>query len=122
MDVNSSGPDKRQHKRIEKPYTVRFRPLSSVGAQTWDMILIKNISAGGLLFHYEHEIKKDTLLNFKISFAYGMPVIECVGRVLRSNAVGKPPVFATAVNFIEISRSQAELIDEHAEKFYSQNS
>ncbi len=46
--------ERRKYKRTEKPYMVRFRTIPLVAKKMvstdWDMVPVKNLSTGGILF------------------------------------------------------------------------
>ncbi len=49
-----NGPEKRQYKRIEKPFTARFRIRSGSAKEResddWDSVTLMNLSVGGTFF------------------------------------------------------------------------
>ncbi len=51
----SNDQERREHKRIEKPYIARLRIKQYKGlgkpSAEWDMVTVKDLSAGGML-HY----------------------------------------------------------------------
>ena len=46
-------PERRKYVRIEKPYLIRFRvnPYNDMVTKDWDMIVTRNLSAGGIFFY-----------------------------------------------------------------------
>ena len=73
--------EKRKYKRKEKPYMVRFRTIPLVAKKMvstdWDMVPVKNLSAGGMLFDYNKNLELDSLLDFKIDISKYTPKIFC---------------------------------------------
>ena len=82
------------------------------------MVFTKDISAGGLLFTYDCDIPAGTVIDLKINFALNQPQILCSGQVMRSLAKGRPTVYEIAVRFLTLRKSEGDLINESAEKFY----
>ncbi len=89
-------------------------------SKDWDMILIKNISKGGLLFNYDDELKIGTTLNLKINIALNKNPIHCIGKVVRMETSGNPITYEAGVYFTEINNADAEMIEKTVEKFLSE--
>jgi hypothetical protein len=85
----------------------------------WDLVLVKNISAGGLLFPYDSEIPSGSILDLKINFSLNRPPLLCTGQVLRCLSKCHPPAYEIAVRFLTLKQAEADLIEEQAEKFYA---
>ena len=112
--------EKRKSKRLNKQFVVRFQIQGEV-SRDWDMILISNISRGGLLFSYAKELKEGIVLSFKINIALNTNLIFCTGRVTRAKALGNSKMYETGVAFTEIKEADAILINNTVEKFLSKN-
>ncbi len=107
--------ERREHKRIEKPYMVRFRtiPLAAkkMVSTDWDVAVVKNLSAGGMLFDYNKNPELDLLLHFKIDISKCTPTINCVGEVTRIEQLKPTSVFTIAIKFTGISEQEKEMIN-----------
>ncbi len=60
--------EKRKHKRIEKPFIVKLHTIPD-GANDrispdWDMVVAKDLGAGGVFFYSTRNLEIDTLLGF----------------------------------------------------------
>lgn len=113
------GSERRQYKRIKKAYSVHIRPEADGQAFEWDMVLIKDISAGGLLFRHESEWKIGTHLDLKIHFALNQAPIRCTGEIVRCLSQGSPVFYDIGVRYVSIGKQEASLIDDSAGKFIS---
>ncbi len=75
---------KRKYKKIIPPYIVRFRVKQYEGQEMpspdWDIVAVKNLSAGGIIFdYYNRNLKIGSLLDLKIDFLKSIPTINCIG-------------------------------------------
>ncbi len=56
----SYGQERRIYKRIEKPYMARLRVKQyeglEISSSEWDMVALKDLSAGGALFNYNKNL------------------------------------------------------------------
>jgi c-di-GMP-binding flagellar brake protein YcgR len=116
---DSIGSDRRQHKRVKKAYSVHLRPESEKQTFDWDMVLIKDISSGGLQFRHETEWKIGTHIDLKIHFALNQAPIRCTGEIVRCLAYGNPVLYDVGVKFLSIGKQESSLIADSAEKFIS---
>ena len=77
--------ERRKYKRIEKPYMARFRIKQYEGLEMssteWDMVPLRDISAGGLAFNYSKNLGFNSLLDIKIDIFSS--TINCVGKIIR---------------------------------------
>jgi c-di-GMP-binding flagellar brake protein YcgR len=119
---DSSSSERREHKRVKKAYSVHLRPETEAQTFDWDMVLIQNISAGGLQFRHESEWKIGMHLDLKIHFALNQAPIRCTGQVVRCLAHGNPVLYDVGVRFVSIGTQEATLIDDSAQKFISASS
>ena len=115
-NLSHGGAERRQHKRIEKQYVTRVNDRISGG---WNIAFIRNISAGGLLFHYDKKLNPGALIDFKVSFGMAKEPIECVGKVLRVKAATDAPVYEIATVFVLIKETDSRLINRVAEELCS---
>ena len=115
------GRERRKYKRVEKPYTARFKIRSDAqetGSDDWDSVILKNLSAGGTFFIYKKDLGIGTLLDFKIEVSKSKPPVNPVGKVIRSEQFQLPPysMFCIAIKFIDIGEHEKEAINTAVEK------
>jgi hypothetical protein len=107
--------EKREYKRIEILYTTRFRVKQYEGldmsSSNWDVVNVKNLSAGGMLFNYNKYLGLGSLLDLKIDFFKSMPAINCIGRVVRIEERQPDSMFHIATEFTEINEQEKEMIN-----------
>jgi hypothetical protein len=116
-----NGQERRKYKRIEKPYTARFKIRSDAqetGSDDWDSVILKNLSAGGTYFIYKKDLGIGTLLDFKIEVSKSKPAVNCVGEVIRIEQFQLPPysMFCVAIKFIDIGKQEKETINTSVEE------
>jgi hypothetical protein len=80
--------DKWKYKEIVSPCITRFRIKQYEGREAfsleWNIVAVKNLSAGGLMFnYYKTDLGLSSLLELKIDFIKSKPTISCLGRVVR---------------------------------------
>ncbi|MBU1871792.1 MAG: PilZ domain-containing protein [Candidatus Omnitrophica bacterium] len=124
-----TGPEKRKYKRIKRPFTARVRflnekiePLERPVKEdsNWDVVIIKDISAGGISFSYVEKIPIGSTLEFSIMLPFARDPIHCFGRVCRVDGAdsNKPEmkfqIYVIAASFIEISPANQKAISEYA--------
>ena len=117
------GGERRLYKRIAKPFMARFRVLkdavSDMSSGDWDMVVMKNLGAGGMLFNYDKEIDMGSVLDFKINFPAKDDPIECEGKVIRIEETPHPSIVRVATVFTKIREEEKTMINSLAEEFYS---
>lgn len=109
-----AGPERRHYRRIRKPYSVFVRIHREGDYADWDLVLVRDIGAGGLSFSHETAWGVGALLDLKINFSLNQPPIRVIGKVLRSEPAGDPSVYACAVSFGPLTPAERSLIDEAA--------
>jgi hypothetical protein len=116
----SNGQKRRKYRRIEKPFMARFRIKQYEGLEMssteWDMVPVKDISAGGLLFNYTTNLGIDSLLDFIIDISPSTPTINCVGKIIRIDRPQPHSMFRIATEFTEIEDQEKEMISTTIEK------
>ncbi len=92
--------------RIEKPYLIRFRvkPYDDRVAKDRNIIVIANLSAGGIFFYYNTNLEVDTLLDLKIDFSRSYPNIKCVGNVIRVKRYLSTCISGHAIEFTKLQQ------------------
>ncbi len=105
---------RRKHKRIEKPYMARFRIKQYEGLKLsstkWDMVTLKDLSAGGALFCYSKYLGPSSLLELKIDVSTVTPTINCVGKIIRTDRPQPHSLCRIATEFTEIEDQEKEMI------------
>ena len=98
--------DRRKYPRVTQPHTIRFHAVAPEKQGNWDMVLSKNLSAGGVFFDYPSTIAPETLLSFKINTHVGEKPVECAGKVRRCETIN-PALkrFHIAVEFFKTHAS-----------------
>lgn len=92
-------------------FRVRQYKGQAMSAFYWEMVSVKNLSAGGLLFYYNRNLGFDSLLDLKIDIFHVIPTIHCVGKVVRVEEAQPHSLFRIAASFTELSSEQKELIN-----------
>ncbi len=82
----------------------------------WDMVAVKNLSAGGMLFNYNKNQKIDSLLDLKIDISESIPPINCVGKIIRIEESQPHSMCRIATEFTEIDKQEKEMINTTVEK------
>ncbi len=107
--------EKRKHKRIEQPYMARLRIKQYEGLEIssaeWDVVALKDLSAGGALFYYSEYLGLGSPLHLKIDVSTAMPTIKCAGKVTRIEQSQPHSIIRIAIEFTEISEQEKELIN-----------
>ncbi len=107
--------ERRKYQRIEKPYIVRFRVKPDENqrmlAPNWDLIAVKNMSAGGALFRYPDDLGVDSNLELKIGIAQTTPVINCNAKIIRVDRPQPNSMFRITTEFTEMNEQERETID-----------
>ncbi len=116
----SSGQERRKYRRIERRYITRFRikpdKIQKITPSNWDLIGVKNLSAGGILFTYHENLGIDSNLDLKIGISLSTPTINCVGRIIRIDRSQSHSLFRIATEFTEIEDQVKEMISTTIEK------
>ncbi len=117
-----NGPEKRQYKRIEKPFTARFRIKSGKAQEResddWNSVNLMNLSVGGTFFYYRKDLGIGTLLDLEIDVSKSTPPINCVGKTISSDKLQPASSFCIAISFIDIGEQEKELINKMAEGMF----
>jgi hypothetical protein len=110
-----NGQSKREYERIEKPYMGRLRIKQYEGLEIssaeWDMVALRDLSAGGALFYYGRYLGLSSLLDLKIDVSIATPTINCVGRVIRIEQTQPYSIFRIATEFTKIEEQEKEMIN-----------
>lgn len=114
---------KRQYKRIRKQFILRFKIRSGPDHEEvhngWDMVTLKDLSAGGILFNYNEEIEIGTIIDIKLNFPMSKVPIICTGKIIRNDKIPHISLVRVAAVFLDIDDNMKELVKKAAEGFYS---
>ena len=112
--MSNDGQERRKYRRIEKPYITRFRikpdKIQKMVPANWDLIGVKNLSAGGILFAYPENLGMDSNLDLKIDISLSALTINCVGKIIRVDRPKPHSMFRFATEFTEIEDQEKEMI------------
>jgi hypothetical protein len=107
--------ERRKYKKLVPPYIARFRTIPLVAEKMvstdWDIVAVKNLSAGGMVYDYNKNLELDSLLDLKIDFFKSIPVLYCIGRVVRSEKLLTNSRFRIAAKFTGINEQEREMIN-----------
>ncbi len=113
-----NGKEKRQYERIEKPFIVKLQTIPEEPKERispdWDMVVSKDLGAGGLFFYSSKNLGIGTSLDLKIGFSTSSPPIECVGIVVRVKEQPYTSIFGIAAAFTNIEERDREMINKSA--------
>jgi hypothetical protein len=110
--------------RVSWPYTVSIIDDMSTENPHWNIVLTKDISASGILFHFTHYLELGSPLRFRIALPACEP-LECGGMVvrnLRKTLFGpfgstEPAVCAVAAVFKNLSEDERALLSGFLAKY-----
>ncbi len=108
--------EKWKYKEIVSPCITRFRVTQCNGQETssleWNIVAVKNLSAGGIMFnYYKMDLGFGSLLELKLDFIKSKPTISCIGRVVRIEDAHTNCMFRIATEFTEINDLDREIIN-----------
>ncbi len=116
--------EKRKYKRKEKPYMARLRIKQYEGLERssaeWDVVALKDLSAGGALFYYSKYLGLGSLLHLKIDVSTATPTVKCAGKVTRIEYTQPHSILRIATEFTEIDEQEKEIINTNVEKVLEQ--
>ncbi len=118
------GQERRKYERREKPVMVRFRTIPLVAKKMvstdWDMVPVKNLGVGGMLFDYNKNLELDSLLEFEISISKSTPTINCAGKIIRIEELQPASKFRIEIEFVGIGEQEKKLINKMTEEISEQ--
>ncbi len=110
-----NGQERRKFKRREKPYMARLRIKQYEGLEIspaeWNIVALKDLSAGGALFYYSKYLGLGSLLDLKIDVSTAMPTIKCAGRITRIEYTQPHSILRIATEFTGIGEQEKEMIN-----------
>ncbi len=118
-----NGQERREYKRIEKPYRVRFKIRSDeaqeMGSDVWDSVTLHNLSVGSAVFFYNKDLGIGTLLDLKIEVPKSTLTINCVGKIIRIDKTQHTSMYGIAIKLINIGEQEKKLINKAIEEILS---
>ena len=114
-----NGSEKRKYERIEKPFIIKLQSIPDEEPKErispdWDMVVAKDLGAGGVFFQCSKNLGIGTALDLKIGFSTSTPPIKCVGVVVRIKKQPYTSIFGIAVAFTKIDAHEKEMINRTA--------
>jgi hypothetical protein len=114
------GQERRKYKRMEKPVMVRFQSIPLVAKKMlsadWDVVAVRNLGVGGMLFDYNKNLELDSVLDFKIDISKSTPTINCTGKIIRIEKLQPTSMFRIEIKFTDIGEQEKELISKAIEE------
>ena len=111
-DLLSSGlssAERRRFKRTKKSFMARVRFVaSSTENSGWDMVMLRDLGAGGMTFSYDRKIPAGTLLDFRLHLPFAPEPIQGIGRVVRSSGESFCQIAASFSRLSEEKQRQIE--------------
>ncbi len=113
--------ERRKYRRKEKPYMAILKVKQYEGLEIssaeWDIVALKDLSAGGALFYYSKYSGLGSHLDLKIYLPKSTSAINCVGQITRIEQFERTSVFTIAIKFIDIGEQEKEKINTTVEEF-----
>ncbi len=91
-----------------------------ISSAEWDMVALKDLSAGGALFYYSKYLGLGSLLDLKIDVSTAMPTVKCAGRVTRIEQSQPHSIIRIATEFTGIGEHEKKIINTNVEKALEQ--
>ncbi len=85
----------------------------------WDMVTVRDLGAGGILFNYEQPVAIGTNVKLRIMFPFLKKPMHCTGKIVRNEQVNTyryPSIYRIAAEFEKIKQKDKELIKKTAGK------
>ncbi len=86
----------------------------------WDVVALKDLSAGGALFYYSKYFELGALLHLKIDVSTATPTVKCAGKVTRIEYTRPHSILRIATEFTEIDEHEKKIITTNVEKVLEQ--
>ncbi len=88
-----------------------------ISSAEWDIVVLKDLSAGGALFYYSKYLGLASLLDLKIDVSIASPTIKCAGKVTRIEQSQPHTIYRMATEFTEIGEQEKEMINTTVKEF-----
>lgn len=102
--------NKRKFSRLKTHHLLKYKLLDEE-SQEGILSFVRNISAGGVLFHSDKYIKPESVLELCISFPPSSDFIKVKARVLRVRELKIIGGFDVAVEFLDLKKDTKDFID-----------
>ena len=112
-----SGRNRRRFRRINRDFVARVLDRGGDPVDGWNIVFIRNISKGGVLFSCDKGYLPGALLRLSIDILESQSHVECTASVVRSQATVESQIYDVAVEFKEIQPADAELIEASVEEY-----
>ncbi|MDD4182303.1 MAG: PilZ domain-containing protein [Candidatus Omnitrophica bacterium] len=106
--------DKRQFLRLSAHHLLKYKLLDE-GGKEGTLSFVRNISAGGVLFHSNEYIKPGSNLGLDISFPPSSDSVKIKAKVLRTGKLKTVGGFDVAVQFLNLNGDIKKIIDRKIE-------
>jgi len=106
--------NKRQFLRLGAHHLLKYKMLDE-GGKEGILSFVRNISAGGVLFHSNEHIKPGSILELDISFPPSPDSIKIKAKVLRSSRLKAMGGFDVAVQFLSLNENIKKFINRKIE-------
>ena len=109
---NVRSRSRRNHKRLSRPFMVKMRihsPDEEDKIIAHDIVFLRDLIRGGLLFNYNRGLREGTHIDFSINSAKVKTPITCRGEVIRIDRANKSPqcsIYHIAVRFIKADQDK----------------
>ncbi len=91
-----------------------------ISSAEWDVVALKNLSAGGALFYYSKYLGLGSPLHLKIDVSTATPTVRCAGKVTRIEQSQPHSILRIATEFTGIDEHENKIININVEKVLEQ--
>lgn len=107
--------------RLQKQVTARFQLQAGDLFSKWDILFLRNVGPGGVLFQLGERLELGSIVKFMISFpGFGEP-IPCRAKVIRIHKLPMGSLYEIAAYFTDMPKPIAAEIQQAVEKVYQPN-
>lgn len=109
--------NKRQFLRLMAHHLLKYK-LVNEGGRGGVLSFVRNISAGGVLFHSSEYIKPGSILELTINFPPSAESIKIMAKTLRARGLKTIGGFDIAVQFLNLDEATKKFININVEKVF----
>ncbi len=113
-----SGTERRKHKRLKKPFMVKFAISQESEAKQWNTIAVLDIGAGGTLFYYNHSLDINSSLNVRVTCSLEDKVILCKATVVRLDEIIPNDLSLVAMVFSGMSAEDSLALEKIVKEYH----
>jgi hypothetical protein len=108
--------EKRRYKRIDGKFVARFhvRPHQPDSEKKWDIVTLRNLSGGGILFNYDGRLPEERTIDLKVNVPGIAEPLICEARIIRVDPQVDYGITPIAAVFTRISSRDRERLEELA--------